>query len=453
MKNFKPYAHQEKFARLWGEKERVLNLDGCGTGKTLACIHAVKTYWPHARVLVLAPLSIVESAWMKDIRFGWPQTTAVAAIGSTAKKQEAIESGVQWVITNHDAIKLIDKESYAEQFDVLIVDEGDAFRNHSSQRSKAISRVCKQIPIMTLMTGTPTPKSITDIWHLAFLVDHGQRLGKFFVAFRHQMCSPEQIHGAPAGAMKWTDKPEANDMVTAMLADITSRVELRDVVELPDTIYRDIGVKLPPKLRAQYDFLKQESIMLLANGDLVNALHAGARATKLLQTVSGAIYDEEGNSRDIHPDRHKLVLDLVEETDHCLVAFNWTHQRDGLVAEATKRKLSFAVIDGSVSARERSLIVERFQRGLLHVVFAHPQSAGHGLTLTKGNRVIWASPTYRADLYEQFNHRIVRNGQKRKTEIIHIAAEDTIEEEVYELLQGKRDRMTDLLGVIKQLAA
>ena len=228
-------------------------------------------------------------------------------------------------------------------------------------------------------------------------------------------------------------------------------VRENDVTELPETIYRDIGIIIPKKLRDKYEHLKNESILELDNGELINAVHAGSRTQKLLQTLSGAVYDEEGVAQDLHPERHALVLDLVEETDHCLVAFNWTHQRNGLVAMAKSRKLSYAVIDGSVPAGARAKIVERFQNGELRVIFAHPQSAGHGLTLTKANRIIWSSPTYRADLYEQFNHRIIRTGQRRKTEVIHLSGVDTAEEIVYQKLGTKTARMRDLLETLTEL--
>lgn len=453
VKKFEPYAHQRKFADLWFSVKRALNFDGCGTGKTLSCIHAVKTYWPGARVCVIAPLTILEVAWGHDLKFGWAETTYGIASGTAAKKRKVFESDRQWVITNHDSIKMMIEEGYEKQFDIMIVDEGDAFRNRTSQRSKAMMIASQNIPIFTLMTGTPTPNSITDIWHLAMLVDGGERLGSNFWGFRQQVCDAKPVYGAPPGAMTYTDKPGANDHVTLMLSDISSRVTLDSVAELPETITRDITIKLPPKLRGQYEYLLKESIMLLENGEIINALHAGARTQKLLQTVSGAIYDEFGEARGIHTDRDRLVLDLVQETDACLVAFNWTHQRDGLVAEARRRKLSYAVIDGSVAASKRADIVERFQRGELAVLFAHPQSAGHGITLTRANRIIWASPTYRADLYEQFNHRPIRLGQTRKTEIIHIAAENTVEEQVYTKLISKQISMLDLLHTLKKLAS
>jgi SNF2 family DNA or RNA helicase len=213
-----------------------------------------------------------------------------------------------------------------------------------------------------------------------------------------------------------------------------------------------VTVELPRKIRRDYEFLKRESVLALESGEMLNAVHAGSRMQKLLQTLSGGVYNEDGSVINVHKERYELVLDLVEETDHALVAFNWTHQRDGLITEAKKRKISYAVIDGDTPSLERNRIVHQFQRGNIHVIFAHPQSAGHGLTLTMANRVIWASPTYRADLYEQFNHRIVRTGQQRKTEIIHIAAEETVEEEVYQKMLNKQMNMIDLLNTIAGLS-
>ena len=109
------------------------------------------------------------------------------------------------------------------------------------------------------------------------------------------------------------------------------------------------------------------------------------------------------------------------------------------------------IIDGSTPVNKRKEIVDRIQAGQLQVVFCHPQSAGHGLTMTKAKTVIWASPTYNAEHYQQFNRRIYRAGQTEKTEIIQIAARDTWETDVYEKLEGKVERMDDLLGILNKL--
>jgi SNF2 family DNA or RNA helicase len=142
-------------------------------------------------------------------------------------------------------------------------------------------------------------------------------------------------------------------------------------------------------------------------------------------------------------------MDLIEERHQCVVAFNWRHQREGLEAAAKKRGFPYAVIDGTVNDRMRREAVERFQAGELRAIFAHPQSAGHGLTLTAGTTTIWTSPTYNAEHYKQFNHRIYRSGQTKRTETIHIAARDTIDERVFAKLGDKLTSMQLLLDLME----
>ena len=443
---FIPMAHQRAFAQRWGTAQRILNLSGCGTGKTGACIHAIQENWPQARVLVLGPLSILRPAWGGDLNAFWPQTEYDIAYAKNRRKVFG-NTNTQWVISNHDAIKDIVDNGWHRNFEVLIVDEADAFRNKDSQRSKALAKATEEVPIVTLMTGTPTPKSILDIWHLAFCVDRGERLEQNFFGFRANVCVPKPVI---KNVVKWVDKPQARDIVTAMLSDITFRVNLDDVVELPELITRTVALDLPDSIRRHYEKMRRESLIELETGT-ISAIHAGARLQKLLQILSGTVYDEQGIAKDVHKERHELVLDLVEESDASLVAFQWQHQRTGLEAEAKKRKIDYAFIDGTTSVKAREQIVEDYQNGRLQVIFAHPQSAGHGLTLTRGNRVIWASPTFRADLYEQFNHRIYRKGQKRKCEVLHVAANHTAEVEVYASLAEKQANMADLLALMVQM--
>jgi SNF2 family DNA or RNA helicase len=174
---------------------------------------------------------------------------------------------------------------------------------------------------------------------------------------------------------------------------------------------------------------------------------------KLLQFTSGAIYDGEGGYKVFDTSRTDLTLDLIEQREQCVVAFLWKHQRDLLTEGATKRGLRFGVIDGGVDVREREVIVARFQSGDLDVVFAHPQSAAHGLTLTRGTTTIWPSPTSNADWFQQFNRRIYRAGQTKRTETICISAAGTREKHVYERLDDKLLKMTELNSLLIGLTA
>ena len=194
---------------------------------------------------------------------------------------------------------------------------------------------------------------------------------------------------------------------------------------------------------------------LLANGQLLTAVHASSVYQKLMQIASGAVYtnllDPDNDNPHVVLDdgRYELVMDLAEARKQCIVAFNWRHQRLGLERAADKRGRKYRVIDGTVPDKLRIEAVDLFQAGEIDDIYAHPQSGGHGLTLTKGTTTIWTSPTYNAEFYKQLNHRIYRAGQTMKTETIHIIARNTCDEQVYSKLGKKLTSMQLLLDLLQ----
>jgi len=166
---------------------------------------------------------------------------------------------------------------------------------------------------------------------------------------------------------------------------------------------------------------------------------------------SGAVYDGMGSYQVVDNARYEMVLDLVEQRKHSLVFFLWTHQRDALIKEAERRGISFAVIDGHTSDKERADIVAAYQEGAYRTIFAHPKSAAHGLTLTRGTATIWASPTYDLEIFKQGSSRQHRIGQTEKTETIVVLAKGTLEEKVWDMLNAKDKRMTTLLDLFGTL--
>jgi len=299
------------------------------------------------------------------------------------------------------------------------------------------------------MTGTPNPKSILDVFHQAKLVDDGERLGTSYWKFRSAVCEPKQVGPKPEHCI-WVDKEGAEYAVFDLLEDITVRHKFEDCTDIPENFVTEYRVDLPPKLRKQYADMCAIAATMLADGKFLMATNAAAVHQKLMQMTSGAVYTEEGKYSILDDQRSELVMDLIEERESCVVAFNWRHQRHGLEEAAKKRKISYAVIDGTVNDRLRREAVENFQNGSIRCIFAHPQSAGHGLTLTRGTTTIWTSPTYNAEHYKQFNHRIYRSGQTRKTETIHIVARDSIDERVFNKLSDKLTSMQLLLDLLEK---
>jgi SNF2 family DNA or RNA helicase len=399
-------------------------------------------------MLVLAPLSILEASWADDIKKFQPHLTYEIAYAKNREK--AFASDAKIILINHDGIKWIlendKKNNILKDFDTLCIDEFTAFKNRTSQRSKACKKVAQNFDYRIAMSGTPNSNTILDLWHPTLIVDDGERLGKNFFNFRFEVCQ-STFNGF---AQIWKDKPDAEERTAAQLIDINIRHELETCLDMPEQSYTNRLVTLPPKIMKQYKAFADESVLHTSEAT-ISAIHAGSRVKKLLQLCTGAVYDENGDAKGIHNERYELVMELVEERKHSLVAFNWKHEVKALSELATKKGIKHAVINGDTPVKKRKEIVDAMQAGELQVVFCHPQSAGHGLTLTKATTVIWASPTYNAEHYTQFNRRIYRAGQTKKTEVIHIAANGTFETDVYEKLQVKTARMEELLTLLKNL--
>jgi len=436
-----PFKHQAETTNFFLENPRVFCTSDPGTGKTRSVLDAIKKV--EGRTLVIAPKSILEPSWGNDIKKFTPHLTY--GIADAKDRAKPFTDNVDVVLINHDGVKWVrDNTQYLTGFTTLVVDESTAFKHHTAQRSKACAAITPYFERRILLTGTPNPNSILDIWHQMKIIDDGERLNPSFWKFRASTHTPITM----GGFTNWEEKEGIQTAIFGLIQDINIRYKFEDCIEIPENFTTDISFDLSPKHRALYNELKRTSLLEFKQG-AITAVNAASLATKLLQAASGIIYDATGNPIELNSDRHELITDLIEQRDQCVVAFNWKHQRDALVKLATKRGISYGIIDGSKSTDDRSKTVEMFQNGDIKVIYAHPASASHGLTLTRGTSTIWASPTQNAEHYEQFCRRIYRAGQTKRTETVHITAANTLEERAYTNLINKRTKMQDLLELLE----
>ncbi len=402
-------------------------------------------------MLVLAPRSLLRSVWVNDIAKFAP--TLKVSVADAANRAAAFAVDCDVYVTNVDAVKWLveQKPAFFKRFSELVIDESTAYKHHTSQRSKAVGKIAKYFEYRCCMTGTPNSNSITDIWHQAYILDEGKRLGFSFYKFRDAVCVPNQV-GRNAQAIRWVDKEGAEEAVFGLLSDIVIRHKFEDCVDIPPNHRYSLDYELTPKqMKAYVEMEETQMLVLRGKSPSVLAVNAAAVATKLQQIASGAIYDGTGGYKVIDTGRYEMVMDLVAQRKHSLVIFQWKHQRDALVAEADKRGMTFAVLDGDTSDKERADIVTRFQLGQYDVIFGHPRTVAHGYTLTKGTATIWASPTYDLEHFKQGSKRMHRLGQTQKTETIIVVAKGTIDDKVLEMMEGKNARMTNLLDLFESL--
>lgn len=441
------FKHQKKSLKLLAQLSRVFDMSDCGTGKTRVHVEDFMRFRDSGggRGIVLAPKSILYPAWGHDIEQFCSGLKYVIATADNRK--DAFDEDADIYITNIDAATWLAKQTpkWWRRFDNghLIMDESTAFKHHTSQRSKAVGKFSKHFAQRRALSGSPNPNGMCDLWHQVKILDDGRRLGPSFFAFRAAVCTPVQTGPKPEH-VRWEDKEGAELAVMGLLQDITLRHELEKCVDMPENVQYPVEFILNNKQLAFYLKMEQDAIFQIANHK-VTAVNGAVLYSKLQQIASGAVYDEEKRYVILDSSRYELIADLVEARPHSLVFFQWAHQRDELIKEFEKRGLTFAVVDGEATDRERKEFVEYFQKGFYRVGLLHPKSAGHGLTLTRATASIWASPTVNAEWWKQANHRVYRAGQKQRTETIVIVARGTIDERVFASCMNKNLKMSNLL--------
>lgn len=446
-----PFAHQLETVKVLLRENATLDASDPGTAKTRGHLEA----WAHRRredggkcLLVLAPKSILQSAWGNDIDKFFPEEFTYSVAYAT-NREAAFEQEADVYITNIDAAKWLSNRpaSFFKKFDEIIIDESESIKHRTSARSKAAAKISKYFPYRRCLSGTPHSQTIAEVWHQYFILDGGDRLGRSFFKFRGEVCEPKQ-NGPRPEHVKWVDREGAEAWVSGLVKDITIRNKFENCHDIPPIHDYYVYTDLTPKHRARYEELKEQSKIVLET-ESVTAVHAASLRTKLFQLLSGAVYGDDEDYALIDTSRYELIMDTVAPRDHSLVFFNWQHQKHELAKLAEKLKYEYEVIDGTVPDKRRNQIVQAFQAGHYKVLFLQPKSAAHGLTLTRSRTTIWASPPdAQANVMRQGKGRVYRAGQTGKTENIMVCANDTIEEGIYETLLKRKESMENLLEML-----
>ena len=343
-----PMAHQIETASFFTLHRRAFCFNDPGTGKTLSALWAADYLMNRGevrRVLILCPLSIMHSAWMGDINRSVIHRSAVVAHHQQATRRiEMIQQNYEFVITNYDGLNLIASEINNDgRFDLVIVDEANAYKNPSTRRWKALASIIKPDTYLWMMTGTPASQSPVDAYGLAKLVNPSN-VPKFQTAWRDKVMNKISM-------FKWMPKPNAKDMVHEALQPAI-RFTKAQCLDLPPVITVTREVPMTPQQNKYYKLLK-EQMMVRASGETISAVNAGVAVSKLLQISCGAAYtdDKEVIEFDASP-RLNVLDEVLEETDRKVIIFAMFRSSiDSIVKHLSGNGHSVGQIHGDVTAR------------------------------------------------------------------------------------------------------
>ena len=446
---FKPFVHQEATASFLTLHKRAFCFNEQGTGKTASVIWAADyllNLGKIKRVLVLGPLSIMKSAWQRDLfTFAMHRSCSVAH-GDAKQRKKIIAAGAEFVIINFDGVAVVKDEIIAGGFDLIVVDEANAYKNPQTNRWKVLAQILQSTDAaIWMLTGTPAAQSPVDAFGLAKLVNP-DGCPKYFGQFRDSVM-------AKVTQFKWAPRPGADRIVHRVLQPAI-RFEKKDCLDLPEVTYTEREAPLTPQQRKYYNELKNE-MLIEAAGEEVSAVNAATKINKLLQISGGAVYTDNREVIEFDvSNRLNAVTEVIEEaTSKVLVFIPFTHTIDLLQAHLTKHKISCAVINGKVNLNKRSEIVEDFQsRKDPHVLLIQPQAASHGLTLTAADTIIWYAPVTSVETYLQANARINRPGQKNAMTIVHIKG-SPVEERLYGMLRGNIENHEKIIDLYREMVS
>jgi superfamily II DNA or RNA helicase len=442
---YKPMQHQVETASFLTLNRRAFCFNDPGTGKTLSALWAADYLMQRGevrRVLILCPLSIMHSAWMQDINNSIIHRSAIVAHHpQAARRIEMIQSDYEIVISNYEGLNLIAKEVQNDgRFDLVIVDEANAYKNPSTRRWKALSSVVKPDTYLWMMTGTPASQSPVDAYGLAKLVNPGG-VPKFQTAWRDKVMHKLSM-------FKWVPKANARDLVFDALQPAI-RFNKQQCLDLPPVITVTREVEMTPQQNKYYRMLK-EQMLVRAAGETISAVNAGVAISKLLQISAGAAYtdDKEVVEFDAKPRLH--VLDeVLEETNRKVIIFAMFRSSiDTIVRHLSSNGVGVAEIHGGVSASKRALIIHDFQTtDTVRVLVMQPQATAHGLTLTAADTVVFYGPLMSVEQYVQCIARADRKGQNSdKVTVVHIQS-SPIELKLFNAMSGKVDDNTLLVSM------
>lgn len=449
--NFNPHDYQRRAIDWVIAHERCLLFLDMGLGKTVSTLTAIqrlKDYAEVEKVLVVAPKKVAESTWSTEaVKWGHLHLRTSVVMGDTRTREARLMEEADIYVTSRDLVTWLTARLGKEwPFDMVVIDELTSFKNHRSQRFKALRKVLPRTERVVGLTGTPTPNGYKDLWAQVYCIDSGARLGRFVTHYRQKYF--DSIVRNNIEIKTWL-KPGAEDAIKALISDIALTMQASDYLTLPPMVEHDVAVALPKRIADGYRKFERDCVMEAAgeaeaNGGLITAASAASLSNKLSQYANGAVYTDDRTVREIHDEKLTALGEILEQTDSPVLCFyQYQHDRDRIIAAFPKEK---PVVYEGVEQ------LERWNAGKIRLLLAHPASTAFGLNMQHGGHtVVWFSTGWNLELYEQANARLHRQGQERRVTVHRLIATGTIDERMASAISGKRDTQLSFMEGMKRL--
>lgn len=439
---YNPHPYQVYATRRIVEDSHVGLLLGMGLGKSVITLTAIDEliydYLAVGRVLIIAPKKVAEATWQAEAT-KWDHLRRLrisTALGTASEREAAISATADITIINREnVVWLVETLGRAWPFDMIVVDESSSFKSPAAKRFKALRRMLPRTERVVILTGTPAPNGIEDLWSQIYLLDRGERLGRYVTHYR------ERYFDHNPWRHEYVPKPGAFEAVQKLIGDICVSMKAEDYLQLPELIVHDVPVALEGAGLRAYREMEKTMVMEIGEEE-ISATTAAALTGKLLQLCGGCVYDENGEAHHVHDAKLEALGELIEALNEpAILCYGYRHELPGL--ENVLKGKRWRVLDTAADA-------DAWNRGEVDVLLAHPASCAYGLNLQDGGRhVIWYTLTWSLELYQQANARLHRQGQERPVIVHRLLVRGGVDEDVAAALTGKDETQAALLEALK----
>jgi SNF2 family DNA or RNA helicase len=449
-----------------------------GLGKTsitLATIKLLLKAGKEDKVLIIAPLRVAHSTWPGEAA-KWLDFTGLRIVvlhgpnKDELLKQEADiyvinPGGLDWLLgvtkvkspkTGKNAVSVDMKRFKKLGFGTLVIDELTAFKNHQSDRFKAMKQVIGLFQRRWGLTGSPAANGLLQLFGQMYMLDQGRSLGQYITHYQRTYFTPAY------SGFGWDIKPGSEDLIYERINPLVLRMAAKDYLEMPQLIENLIRIKMPDAALASYLSVEDDLVALLDAGKIV-AKNSGVAMGKCRQMASGGVFltpDVQAILKpakvkrewvEIHNEKVEALEVLVEELQGSplLVAYEFSHE-----AERLRKAFPTGIFASDYAAKDFKTLEDKWNKGEIPVMFAQAQSLSHGLNLQEaGNNVAWFTLTWDGEVYEQFIKRVLRQGNKNKRVFVHIfLCDNTVDLYVWNSLTAKGKGQNALFDGLKQLS-
>lgn len=447
---FIPRIYQADIAKYILTHKRAMIMAACGIGKTSATLSALNILLKTGKVkkiLIVAPLRVALNVWAQEAE-KWENFSHLrikTLCGLSAKKRaESVNDDCDILTINYELIPwFIDNNKM--EYDCIVCDESTKLKSYrrqsGSKRAHVFFELAKVTERIVLLTGTPASNGLLDLWGQMYFVDFGKALESSFTRFCKEYFRPVQV-AQNAFAVKWIALPDSQKRIEEKLKDCTISILPEKYFNLEKPIINNISVTLPECLQNFYKTMKKEGIIDF-KGINVSSPNAAVKLQKMLQIAGGFIYDNKENYHILTYHKLEAIESIINESggENVIICYNWQAE----LAQLTEYFPTAIKMDKSPET------LQKWNAGQIPILLLNPASAGHGLNLQHGGRIlIFISPTYNLEHYLQVIERIgpmrqKQSGYNRSVYIYHVFTENTIEPEVYECLNKKENVQEKLL--------